>query len=215
MIILYGSYARNSWVEDKYVENGTTYEYKSDFDIILVTKSEKKARSRNFTNDVESKVRKFIQIDTPLNIIFHGYDYITSMLIEKQYFFYDVYREGIVLSNHENKTFIEPEDISYQLRAEKAESYFEEWFESANRFFKLYYYSLKEAKKNEKYYKEASFNLHQAAERFYTCILLVFTDYKGKTQIWRYSTRRAVMKTTDSYRHFHDKLKRNRICLNY
>ena len=27
MIILYGSYARGNWVEDKYVENGVTYEY--------------------------------------------------------------------------------------------------------------------------------------------------------------------------------------------
>jgi predicted nucleotidyltransferase len=30
MIILFGSYARGTWVEDKYTERGNVYEYKSD-----------------------------------------------------------------------------------------------------------------------------------------------------------------------------------------
>ncbi|HEX8516867.1 MAG TPA: nucleotidyltransferase domain-containing protein [Bacteroidia bacterium] len=33
MIILFGSYARGTWVEDKYVEKGTTYEYKSHYNL--------------------------------------------------------------------------------------------------------------------------------------------------------------------------------------
>ena len=37
MIILFGSYSRGNWVEDVYKENGTTYEYKSDYDILVVT----------------------------------------------------------------------------------------------------------------------------------------------------------------------------------
>ena len=36
-IILFGSYARGTWVEDGYVKDGITYEYKSDFDILVVT----------------------------------------------------------------------------------------------------------------------------------------------------------------------------------
>ena len=32
MVILFGSYSRGDWVEDKYTENGTTYESKSDYD---------------------------------------------------------------------------------------------------------------------------------------------------------------------------------------
>ena len=34
MIILFGSYATGKWVEDRYVEDGITYEYQSDFDIL-------------------------------------------------------------------------------------------------------------------------------------------------------------------------------------
>lgn len=37
MVILFGSYSRGNWVEDKYKENGITYEYKSDYDILVVT----------------------------------------------------------------------------------------------------------------------------------------------------------------------------------
>jgi predicted nucleotidyltransferase len=37
MIILFGSYSRGDWVEDRYRVNGTLYEYKSDFDILVVT----------------------------------------------------------------------------------------------------------------------------------------------------------------------------------
>ena len=36
MIILFGSFARGDWVEDRYVENGTTFEYKSDYDLLFV-----------------------------------------------------------------------------------------------------------------------------------------------------------------------------------
>ena len=35
MIILSGSYARGDWVEDVTVDGNTTYEYSSDFDIIV------------------------------------------------------------------------------------------------------------------------------------------------------------------------------------
>ena len=36
MVILFGSYARGNWTEDRYVEKGTTYEYRSDYDILVV-----------------------------------------------------------------------------------------------------------------------------------------------------------------------------------
>ena len=36
MVILFGSYARGNWTEDQYVEKGITYEYQSDFEILVV-----------------------------------------------------------------------------------------------------------------------------------------------------------------------------------
>ena len=38
MVILFGSYARGEYVEDTYVEKGILYEYKSDYDLLVVTR---------------------------------------------------------------------------------------------------------------------------------------------------------------------------------
>jgi uncharacterized protein len=40
MIILFGSFARGDWVDDSYTENGTLYQYKSDYDILVVVDAE-------------------------------------------------------------------------------------------------------------------------------------------------------------------------------
>jgi len=39
MLILFGSYVRGDWVRDRYVEDGVTYTYESDFDLLVVTES--------------------------------------------------------------------------------------------------------------------------------------------------------------------------------
>ena len=37
MLILFGSYARGDWVNDRYVEGDIVYSYQSDFDLLLVS----------------------------------------------------------------------------------------------------------------------------------------------------------------------------------
>jgi predicted nucleotidyltransferase len=49
MVILFGSYARNDWVEDEYEEGGTTYTYRSDYDILIVMAD--KSRERDVEHD--------------------------------------------------------------------------------------------------------------------------------------------------------------------
>ena len=36
MIVLFGSYARGDWVDDVYTEGHITYEYRSDYDILVI-----------------------------------------------------------------------------------------------------------------------------------------------------------------------------------
>lgn len=174
MIILYGSYARNTWVEDRYEENGTTFEYISDYDLLIVMGSENKAKGINFQIDMRNHIER-LEIKTPVSLIFHGYPYIGTMLAERRYFFCDLYKEGYVLSNVWDRQFKEPTEIPYHLRVEKAQNYFDEWFDSANEFMIDF-----ENCFNRENYKKASFELHQAVERFFMTISLVFTDYKPK-----------------------------------
>jgi predicted nucleotidyltransferase len=37
-VILFGSHATGRWVERRYTEGGITYEYMSDYDILVITK---------------------------------------------------------------------------------------------------------------------------------------------------------------------------------
>ena len=47
MLILFGSYARGDWVEDTYTEGHITYEYKSDYDILVIVRDRHYARRIN------------------------------------------------------------------------------------------------------------------------------------------------------------------------
>ena len=96
MIILYGSYARGNWVEDKYVENGVTYEYKSDYDLLVVLSTNGKANADSFLQSVSQKLEE-LKLDTPVHPIFHGIEFLNEALREGNYFFGDIKREGIVL----------------------------------------------------------------------------------------------------------------------
>lgn len=178
-VILYGSYARNKWVEDKYVQNGTTYEYISDYDLLFLMNSEKKAQTIPFQSSIENAIDE-LNIETPISIIYHGYPYIVQMLEERRYFFCDIYKEGYIISNNKNHEFPEPQDLTYEFLAEKSEEYFDITFSAAMRFLKLYNLSLKEAEEDVEFLREASFNLHQATEKLYMTTLLVFTDYRPK-----------------------------------
>ncbi|MCW3085094.1 MAG: hypothetical protein JWP12_2460 [Bacteroidetes bacterium] len=175
MIILYGSYARGNWVEDKYVENGTTYEYKSDYDLLIILSTNGKANADSFLQSVSQKLEE-LKLDTPVHPIFHGIEFVNEALREGNYFFGDIKREGIVLFNTsrfklDNKREMAPAEL--QARAQED---FNKWFESANNFFEGFEFHL-----SKNHFNEAAFSLHQSTERYYGTIQLVFTGYKPKT----------------------------------
>lgn len=175
MVILYGSYARGNWVEDKYTENGTTYEYKSDYDLLIIVSSNSQANADNFVSAVTGKLEE-LKLDTPVHPIFHGIGFVNEALSEGNYFFDDIKREGILLFNTSRYALAEKRDLSPKELAQRAREDFEQWFTSATRFYEFFEMALQKA-----YWSEAAFQLHQATERFYGSLQLVFTGYKPKT----------------------------------
>lgn len=91
------------------------------------------------------------------------------------YFFKDVKEEGIVLYDSEKFNLAAPKKITAQRYQQKAQDYYDQWFETANKFYKGFNFCLSEGDLHL-----AAFNLHQTVERYYTTILLVFTDYRPK-----------------------------------
>ena len=175
MVILYGSYARGNWVEDKYVENGTTYEYKSDYDLLIVTSTNGKANADSFLQAVTQRLDE-LKLDTPVHPIFHGIEFVNEALREGNYFFGDIKREGVVLFNTSRYQLADKREmVPAELQA-KAQEDFDQWFTSANNFFEFYKVGFE-----RDFLKEAAFQLHQATERYYGAIQLVFTGYKPKT----------------------------------
>ena len=175
MIILYGSYARGNWVEDKYVENGNTYEYKSDYDLLIITSTNGKANADSFLQAVTQRLDE-LKLQTPVHPIFHGIEFVNEALREGNYFFGDIKREGIVLFNTSRYQLAEKRDMSPADLQARAQEDFKHWFESANDFFDSFQTDFKKEK-----WKVAAFLLHQATERYYGAIQLVFTGYKPKT----------------------------------
>ena len=172
-IILFGSHATGSWVEDQYFENGTHYEYISDYDFLIITK--------------DSSEKEFVVIDkivnrtetlfrTPVNVIMHDIKYVNEGLEIGQYFFTDIIKEGVILFDTEKDEFAKPRELSNLEKANISRDYYNTWFVDAVDFMDAILLYQKKEK-----YRKAAFLLHQAAEHFYNCVLLVFTGYKPKT----------------------------------
>lgn len=175
MIILFGSYARGNWVEDKYVEKGTTYEYKSDYDLLIILSKNGQSNSDTLTQSISGKLNE-LKLDTPVHPIFHGIEFVNKELQEGSYFFGDIKKEGIQLFNTSRYKLDDKRDMSPAEVQIKAQRDFDHWFNSANDFLETFEFSINKNKLNN-----AAFQLHQATERYYGAIQLVFTGYKPKT----------------------------------
>ncbi|MCE6991422.1 HEPN domain-containing protein [Dyadobacter sp. CY323] len=176
MVILFGSHARGDWVED-FQE---TYEYVSDYDILVITKDRKAARGQKKWQDLDKELAANEDI-TKTNIIQHSVWFVNDKIERNFYFFVDIFKEGIMLFDSGNFTLSEPKELNPQERQKKASNAFTHWFESANLFLETFDFLFKKGENNIAYYRNAAFELHQATERYYAAILLVFTDYKPRT----------------------------------
>lgn len=171
MIILFGSYARGEWVED-YQDN---HEYVSDYDILVITADRKTAKRNKKWRDLEAQLRDHKEI-TKTNIIHHSIGFVNDRIEKQNYFFLDILNEGILLHDSGNCQLSEPKDLSPSERQAKAQEEYDHWFSTATEFLETFEFDLGRGK-----YAKAAFELHQAVERYYAAILLVFTDYKPRT----------------------------------
>ena len=175
MVILFGSYARGEHVEDTYVEKGILYEYKSDYDLLVVTRHDDLVANIKLETKVNETLRDTGRVKTPISLIFHSGKHLNQALREGSYFFQDIKKEGIRLYDTGKVNLQNPKKLTAEEARQKAQGYFDQWFESANGFYKTFKFNLSE---NDLHL--AAFQLHQATERYYTTILLVYTDYRPK-----------------------------------
>lgn len=179
MIILYGSYARNTYVDyDQRIEYGVRTCFMSDYDILVVTAT----RFQNFAiNNILNKAidnyykGKNPYESTTIQFINESIDDLNKAILKNRYFYTDIKREGIMLYDSGRHKLARRRKLNFQEIKELAEEYYTEKFEHANSFLRSACHSY-----SDQDYKIASFHLHQACENYYKSLILTFTLYSPK-----------------------------------
>ena len=105
-IILFGSYARNDWVDDP--DNG----YQSDFDLLIVVSHEKLTDVAEYWYVAEDRILHDAAIERQVNIIVHDLDEVNQALKRGEYFWADIVRDGIVLYELPNHPLATPVPVT-------------------------------------------------------------------------------------------------------
>ena len=174
MIILFGSHARGDWVEDRHVEDGVLHEYLSDFDIMVIVRSNRIVNSKDTWRRAESRAQRLVPTWT--NLIVESIETVNNALARGHYFYTDIKKEGILLYDTGEFKLARPRKLDPKERSGMAKAHFQEWFTSANEFVSDFNNAFERGS-----YKKAAFELHQAVERFFDAILLVFTNYRPRS----------------------------------
>ena len=119
MIILFGSYARGTWVMDNYTEDHILYSYESDIDIMIVTRKARYAGHQG--RSLQQKIKERLNraglgwrplLAPPVTLITETIQRFNKELEKSQYFFSDIKKEGIMLYDNGEFTLAEPRDLS-------------------------------------------------------------------------------------------------------
>ncbi len=200
MIVLFGSYAKNKYVDyDQRVEFGTPTYYMSDYDIAILTRKPigaveyslyEKIKDRFF----ENKNRPF---HTHPQFVNYGIDDFNYALTKAHYFETEIKRDGVILYDSGTYKLARRRTLDYTEIKERAQKYFDDKFGRALSF-------LMDAPHptNRKDYKQASFYLHQSAENFLRTIPMVFILYGHKSHDLSELMNAAKKHTTDIFKAF-------------
>ena len=178
MIILYGSYAANTYVErDERRDYGVRTIYMSDYDLLVVTK--RRLGEREST--VEARVReRFAAGKNDENlprpqIINESISKLNDALTMGRYFYVEIVAKGIMLYDSGECQLATPGELDYAEIKKMAEEYYDDKFSDGLDFFKgaNFYYQ-------EENYHMTAFMLHQATESFLKTIPLVYILYGYK-----------------------------------
>lgn len=171
-IVLYGSYARGGWVDEPHTAKG----YQSDFDLLVIVNQKELTDRVAYWQRAEARLIQELTITralrTPVNFIVHSLQDVNDGLAHGRYFFMDIAREGIALYQVDDTELLEPKPKTPAQALALAKEYFEEWYPSAGEFFDTFKFNMEHGRA-----KNAAFQLHQATERLYHCVLLTVTFY--------------------------------------
>lgn len=167
-IILFGSYARGTWVDEPHTKKG----YKSDYDLLIIVNNRKLTDFATYWHKAQDRLMHLPEIRTPVSLIVHSRREVNTALYDGQYFFVEIRRDGIMLYELDDEPLAEPRPRTSADALRIAVEYFEDRMPHVKVFLKTAEFCLR-----ERDFKEAAFLLHQAIEQAYSALLLVQTSY--------------------------------------
>ncbi|ALJ11964.1 HEPN domain-containing protein [Sphingopyxis macrogoltabida] len=165
-VILFGSYARGDWVDEP--ENG----YQSDYDLLIIVSHADLADIAEYWYVAEDKILRDAAIARPVNIIVHTLEEVNRGLTRGEYFWVDIAQDGVALYELHGTALATPQPLTAADAYEMASGYFADWLAKVDTALEGADFYIGKGHKND-----AAFTLHQAAERAYTCFLLVRSQY--------------------------------------
>lgn len=178
-VILYGSYARGDWVDDPI--GG----YKSDYDLLVVVNDERLADVVDYWAGADDRLAREMAIthalSAPVSFVVHTFGDVNKQLEHGRPFFVDVATQGIALYEAEGFPFARPTKLTTKAAREESQRHFDQWYPSAKRRLLTFEIERKIGHADPEWRRDAAFTLHQATERLYHCVMLVFTLYSPKS----------------------------------
>ena len=171
MVILFGSYARGDWKEEKNLKKDRLSGHASDYDILVVTGEKRTAKNAGLWQQLADKCNTS-GITAHAKIIAHDIGQLNIDLARGQYFYTEIKEQGCVLYNFCDYELADMRQLTPQELQREAQEYYDHWFERTSNFYWVFEQCFKASK-----YNEAAFSLNQASETSYKTILLVFSSY--------------------------------------
>ena len=171
-VILYGSYARGTWVDEPHTAKG----YQSDYDLLVIVNDKRLVDRIKYWSKLDDRLMREYGVtktlNTPVNFIVHTLQEVNDGLAHGRYFFMDVAKDGVALYQADDTELHKPKPKTPEQALAMAQEYFDEWFPTA-----MQRYELSKVGRERGFLKPAAFDMHQSAEFLYHCVLLVCTFY--------------------------------------
>lgn len=178
MIILYGSYAKNTYVEcDERRDFGVKTYYTSDYDLLVVTKKRLGVREGTVATRVNARFMdgRDNEFQTRPQLINESVSKLNDALSEGRYFYVEILTQGVMLYDSGEYRLATPRELDYAEIKGMAEAYYKDKYSDAEDF--LFHAKIAQERGT---YQMCSFMLHQATENFIKTIPLVYVLYGYK-----------------------------------
>ncbi len=127
-VILYGSYARGTWVDEPHTAKG----YQSDYDLLVIVNDSRLTDRVKYWSKLDDRLMREYGVTktlkTPVNFIVHTLQEVNDGLAHGRYFFMDVKQDGIALYQSDDTELHTPKPKTPEQALCMAQEYFDEWY---------------------------------------------------------------------------------------